>query len=129
LALKEKDALDKIFRPIRAAISESGCKRAVLVGHNAHFDLSFLKAAVKRTGLDRDPFHDFSVFDTVTLSGVLLGQTALARALQAANLPYEQSEAHSALYDAERTADLFCLLTNAAQGVFEQLRSPAEEAE
>ena len=35
-----------------------------------------------------------------------------ARALEAAGLPYSTREAHSAIYDAERTADLFCLMIN-----------------
>ncbi|MBV8063625.1 MAG: ribonuclease T, partial [Nevskia sp.] len=89
-----------------------GCTRAILVGHNAHFDLAFLNAAVARADVKRNPFHPFSAFDTVTLSGAVLGQTVLARALEAAGLPYDSREAHSAIYDAERTADLFCLLLN-----------------
>jgi ribonuclease T len=50
-----------------------------LVGHNAHFDLGFLQAAIARTGTkNQNPFHSFSVFDTVTLSAVMFGQTVLA---------------------------------------------------
>lgn len=112
MALPEREALDKIFRPIRNAVSENGCSRAILVGHNAHFDLGFVNAAVERTAIKRCPFHPFSVFDTATLGGVLLGQTVLAKALQVTGLGHDSREAHSAIYDAEKTADLFCLLVN-----------------
>jgi ribonuclease T len=112
LAVPEREALAKVFKPVRQAVSEQGCTRAILVGHNAHFDLAFLNAAVARADVKRNPFHPFSAFDTVTLSGAMLGQTVLARALEAAGLPYDSREAHSAIYDAERTADLFCLLLN-----------------
>jgi ribonuclease T len=112
LAVPEREALAKVFKPVRQAVSEQGCTRAILVGHNAHFDLAFLNAAVARADVKRNPFHPFSAFDTVTLSGAVLGQTVLARALEAAGLPYDSREAHSAIYDAERTADLFCLLLN-----------------
>lgn len=119
LAKKETDALAHIFKPIRQAISEQGCTRAVLVGHNAHFDLGFLNAAVARSGIKRNPFHPFSCFDTVTLGGSLLGQTVLARAAEAAGLGYDAREAHSAIYDAEKTADLFCTLVNRVRPIFE----------
>lgn len=120
LALPEREALDRVFRPIRRAVSENGCRRAILVGHNAHFDLGFINAAIARTGYKRSPFHPFSVFDTVTLAGAALGQTVLSRALEAASLPYSPSEAHSARYDAERTAELFCLLVNRFRDTFAQ---------
>jgi ribonuclease T len=120
LAMAEKDALDHVFRPVRRAVSENGCTRAILVGHNAHFDLGFINAAVARTGYKRCPFHPFSVFDTATLAGAALGQTVLARALQATKLGYEAESAHSAIYDAEKTADLFCLLVNRMRPLFEQ---------
>lgn len=119
LAVPETEALGRIFKPVRQAVSENGCTRAVLVGHNAHFDLGFVNAACERTQIKRNPFHPFSAFDTATLSGAVLGQTVLARALDAADLPYNSSEAHSAIYDAERTADLFCLLLNRLQPVYE----------
>jgi ribonuclease T len=111
-AVDESEALQRVFRPIRAAIRQHGCRRAVLVGHNASFDLGFLNAAVSRTGLKRNPFHPFSCFDTATLAGAALGQTVLAKASTVAGLPWDQSSAHSATYDAERTADLFCLICN-----------------
>ena len=111
-ALDEKEALTRIFQPIRRALRETGCTRAVLVGHNAFFDLSFLNVAVKRTKLKRNPFHPFSNFDTVSLAGLAYGQTVLARAVEAAGLPWDERAAHSASYDAEKTADLFCTIVN-----------------
>lgn len=119
LAVSEREALTRIFKPVRQAVSESGCSRAILVGHNAHFDLGFVNAAAARSGIKRNPFHPFSAFDTVTLAGATLGQTVLARALEAAGLDYDPTAAHSAIYDAEHTADLFCLLINRIRPVFE----------
>jgi ribonuclease T len=117
-ALPEKDALGRIFKEIRTAIRETGCTRAVLVGHNASFDLGFLNAAIARTGIKRNPFHPFSCFDTATLAGVALGQTVLSRAALAAGLTWDNESAHSAAYDAERTADLFCVICNQFQPIF-----------
>ncbi|MCP4040779.1 MAG: ribonuclease T [Gammaproteobacteria bacterium] len=111
-AVPEREAVQDIFRPIRTAVKEAGCTRAILVGHNASFDLAFLGAAVKRTGIKRNPFHPFSTFDTVSLGGLAFGQTVLARAVKAAGIPWDSREAHSAIYDAERTADLFCAVVN-----------------
>ena len=111
-AIDESDALGRIFREIRSAIRVHGCRRAVLVGHNASFDLGFLNAAVARTGLKRNPFHPFSCFDTATLAGAALGQTVLAKATAVAGMQWDKASAHSAIYDAERTADLFCLVCN-----------------
>ncbi len=113
MAKPEREALDHVFATVRAAIKKHGCQRAILVGHNAHFDLNFLNAAVARSGHKRNPFHPFSVFDTVTLAGVAYGQTVLARAVQAAGLEWNSNEAHSAVYDAERTAQVFCKILNA----------------
>ncbi|GAB6196042.1 ribonuclease T [Lysobacter xanthus] len=112
-AKNERQALDIVFAPVRAAMKKHGCQRAILVGHNAHFDLNFLNAAVARSGHPRNPFHPFSVFDTVTLGGVAYGQTVLGRALNAAGIAWNADEAHSAVYDAERTAELFCQVVNA----------------
>jgi ribonuclease T len=121
LAVPEKEALTRIFQPIRQAVSDNGCTRAILVGHNAHFDLGFVNAAIARTNFKRSPFHPFSVFDTATLAGAALGQTVLAKALEAAGLAHDQTEAHSAIYDAERTADLFCLIVNRMRPLFADL--------
>jgi ribonuclease T len=111
-ALPEKDALGRIFREIRHAIQAHNCRRAILVGHNAAFDLGFLNAAIARADVKRNPFHPFSCFDTATLAGAALGQTVLAKALAVAGLEWDPSSAHSASYDAERTADIFCLICN-----------------
>jgi ribonuclease T len=111
-ALPERDALQRIFREIRRAVRAHGCRRAILVGHNAAFDLSFLNAAVARTEIKRNPFHPFSCFDTATLAGAAFGQTVLAKALTVAGLPWDAGSAHSASYDAERSADIFCLVCN-----------------
>ncbi len=112
LALDEKEALQKIFQPIRNAVRENGCTRAILVGHNPAFDISFLNAAVDRAGVKKNPFHPFSTFDTGTLSGLAYGQTVLAKAVQAAGMDWDNNEAHSAIYDAEQTARLFCGIVN-----------------
>lgn len=123
LALPEREALERVLKPVRHAVSESGCTRALLVGHNAHFDLGFINAACARTQYKKNPFHPFSVLDTATLGGLLLGQTVLKRAMDVAGLAYDAGEAHSAIYDAERTADLFCLLVNRARPVYESFAS------
>jgi len=111
-ALDEREALDFIFDPIRKAQKSVDCQRAILVGHNASFDLGFLNAAIRRTGHKRSPFHPFSTFDTVSLSGLAFGQTVLAKATTAAGLGWDSKSAHSAVYDAEQTADLFCSIVN-----------------
>ncbi|GAB3091133.1 ribonuclease T [Lysobacter terrae] len=111
-AKPERAALDLVFAPVREAMRKHGCQRAILVGHNAHFDLNFLNAAIARVGHKRSPFHPFSVFDTVTLAGVAYGQTVLSRAVQAAGLEWRNEDAHSAFYDTERTAQLFCKIVN-----------------
>lgn len=122
-ALPERDALQRIFRDIRHAMRDYGCRRAILVGHNAAFDLGFLNATVKRADIKRNPFHPFSCFDTATLAGAALGQTVLAKAAMVAGLDWDPSSAHSASYDAERTADLFCLVCNRlSQSVLEAQR-------
>ncbi len=111
-ARSERAALEYICTPIRAAIREHECSRAILVGHNAFFDLSFVNAAVARTGYKHNPFHPFSSLDTVSLSAMVYGQTVLARALDAAGIAWESSEAHSAVYDTDKTAELFCTIIN-----------------
>lgn len=112
IAHPEKDALADMFRTIREEVKLNACKRAILVGHNAGFDLSFINRGAERAGLKRNPFHPFSSLDTVTLSAMAFGQTVLARAVQAAGMAWDNGEAHSAVYDAEKTADLFCHVIN-----------------
>jgi len=118
-AIDERDALQRIFRAIRAVVRENQCQRAILVGHNAAFDLGFLNEAIERTAIKRNPFHPFSCFDTATLCGVAFGQTVLARAVAAAGFDWDEDSAHSAAYDAEITADLFCEIVNRFRPVFD----------
>ena len=112
IALDEKQALSEIFKRIRQLLSEYKCRKAILVGHNASFDLGFINAAANRCNIKRNPFHQFSTFDTVSLAGLAYGQTVLARAARAAGLEWQENEAHSARYDAEMTAELFCKIVN-----------------
>ncbi|MDR2878192.1 MAG: ribonuclease T [Chromatiales bacterium] len=111
-AVEESEALSRLFAPIRRAVKASGCSRAILVGHNPQLDLGSINAAAERTGLRHNPFHPFSSFDTATLAGLAYGQTVLARAVKAAGIAWDANEAHSAIYDAEITAALFCAIVN-----------------
>ena len=117
-AIDERDALQRLFRNVRQAVRDNGCSRAILVGHNAAFDLGFLNEAIARSEIKRNPFHPFSCFDTATLCGVAFGQTVLARAVAAAGFEWDEESAHSAAYDAEITADLFCEIVNRFQPVY-----------
>ena len=121
LALPEKEALQRIFKQIRQAVRDNDCTRAVLVGHNSFFDLGFVNAASDRAGLKRNPFHPFTSFDTATLGGVAFGQTVLSRIAKAAGFPWDSASAHSALYDAKITADIFCAIVNGIKPVYESL--------
>jgi len=121
-AIDEKDALQNVFREVRRAVRDAGCTRAILVGHNSAFDLGFLNEAIERVAIKRNPFHPFSSFDTATLCGVAFGQTVLSRAVKAAGLPWDEESAHSAAYDAEITADVFCNILNKFQPIFEVTR-------
>lgn len=111
-AVPEDEALKEIFKPIRKAQKEAGCQRSVLVGHNATFDHGFVMAAAERANLKRNPFHPFVTFDTAALAALTLGQTVLIKACQAAGIAFDSKEAHSAIYDTERTAELFCWMVN-----------------
>lgn len=111
-AIPEQEALEKLFKPIRKAIKAHGCKRAILVGHNASFDQGFVNAAAHRCDIKRNPFHPFSSFDTATLAGLAYGQTVLARACEMAGIDFDGKQAHAALYDTEKTAELFCTIVN-----------------
>ena len=111
-AVDEKVALEAIFKLVRNGIKANDCTRAVIVAHNAHFDHSFLMAASERAGIKRNPFHPFATFDTASLSGLVFGQTVLAKACEAAEMPFDHKQAHSALYDTEKTAILFCEIVN-----------------
>lgn len=112
MAVPEAQALKSVAQPVRRAVKASNCNRAILVGHNAFFDLGFLNAAVERCRFKRNPFHPFSTLDTVSLAGLVYGQTVLAKAVQAAGIEWDSSQAHSAIYDADKTAELFCRIVN-----------------
>ena len=112
MAEPELMVMTDLLGAVRRAVKENGCTRAVIVGHNAHFDLSFVNTVIDRCNIKRSPFHPFSVFDTATLAGLAFGQTVLAKACQVAGLEFSNSAAHSAAYDAEKTAELFCLIVN-----------------
>lgn len=111
-AVEERHALEKLFQPIHRELKATGCTRAILVGHNAFFDLGFIRAAAERTQV-KSPFHQFSTFDTVTLAGLIYGETVLAKAIKAAGIEWDQKQAHCALYDTLKTAELFCQIVNA----------------
>ena len=112
MAEPELMVMTDLLSAVRRAVKENGCTRAVIVGHNAHFDLNFVNAVIDRCNIKRSPFHPFSVFDTATLAGLAFGQTVLAKTCQVAGIEFSNSAAHSAAYDAEKTAELFCVIVN-----------------
>lgn len=118
-ALEESDAVRRVFKDVRKEVKAQKCNRAILVGHNAFFDLQFLNAVVERTNIKRNPFHPFSSFDTVTLGGLAVGQTVLGKAVVAAGFDWDENQAHSAAYDAEMTALLFCEIVNRCKPIYE----------
>ncbi|MFT5790459.1 MAG: ribonuclease T [Shewanella sp.] len=111
-AVSEKEAFLEIFKEVKKAQKASECHRSIIVAHNAAFDHGFVSEAIERNGLKRTPFHPFATFDTAALAGLAIGQTVLAKACAMAGIPFDNREAHSALYDTERTAELFCLIVN-----------------
>ena len=115
-AVGEDVAVRELFRVVRREVKRLGCQRAILTGHNAHFDLAFVHAAAARNGVKRNPFHPFSVMDTVGLAGVAYGHTVLSEACSRAGIVYDSNQAHSAAYDAEVTAQLFCAVVNLMDG-------------
>ncbi|MBQ4836906.1 ribonuclease T [Pseudoalteromonas luteoviolacea] len=116
-AVEECEAIKEICKAVRKAQKDAGCQRSVIVAHNAAFDHGFLNAAIERNNIKRTPFHPFVSFDTTSLSGLALGQTVLAKACRAAGIEFDNSQAHSALYDTERTAELFCYIVNKWQAL------------
>lgn len=121
LAVDENEALRGVFDMVRKEIKAQKCNRAVLVGHNSFFDLQFVHAAAERNKIKRNPFHPFSSFDTATLAGVAYGQTVLSRAVTAAGFAWDEAQAHSAAYDADVTARVFCEIVNRFRPVYEGL--------
>lgn len=111
-AVSENIAISEMFKMVRRAQKEADCQRSIIVAHNAAFDQGFIMAAAQRTNAKRNPFHPFSTLDTATLSGFMFGQTVLIKACQVANIPFDSRQAHSALYDTERTTELFCYMVN-----------------
>ena len=111
-AVSEEHALKELFKIINKNKNAYECSRAILVGHNAHFDSSFLNAAVERNNIKKSPFHPFSVLDTVTLGALATNQTVLARICEALDIDYDSKEAHSAAYDSDVTAKVFCEVIN-----------------
>lgn len=116
-AVKEDVAIKEICKAVRKAQKEAGCQRSVVVAHNAAFDHGFLNAAIERNNIKRTPFHPFVSFDTTTLAGLAVGQTVLAKACRTAGIDFDNSQAHSALYDTERTAELYCYIVNKWQAL------------
>lgn len=116
-AVSENIALSEVFKAIRKEQKQAECQRSIVVAHNAAFDHAFLNAAVERCGLKRNPFHPFSSFDTATLAGFMFGQTVLCKACEVAGIEFDIHQAHSALYDTEKTAELFCLMVNRLKAV------------
>lgn len=111
-AVAEDYALKEIYKLIRKEQKAADCSRAIMVAHNASFDLGFVNAANERSKLKRVPFHPFATFDTAALSGLAYGQTVLAKACRTAGMEFDNKEAHSALYDTQKTAELFCGIVN-----------------
>ena len=112
IAHPEADVFSDMFGHIRNKMKLEGCKRAILVGHNAHFDHGFVRAASERHKLKRDPFHPFSSLDTASMAALCFGQTVLSRACTAAGMDFDPEAAHTARYDADKTAELFCIMIN-----------------
>ena len=121
MAIDEYDALESIFDQTLIYLKKHQCKRAVLVGHNAAFDLNFINAAIKRCSLKNNPFHSFTCFDTATLCGLAYGHTVLAKAVNIAGFAWDPKQAHSATYDAKMTAEIFCDVVNRYKNIFESI--------
>lgn len=108
----EREGVVPMLKAISKRVKAEGCKRAILVGQNGSFDLRFLNAMCERLNYKRSPFHLFSVLDTASLAGLVYGQTVLARACEAAGIPFEDDKAHGAAYDTQKECELFCALYN-----------------
>lgn len=116
-AIEESEAMKEMCKGVRKAQKAANCQRSVIVAHNAAFDQGFVNAAITRSNIKRTPFHPFVSFDTTSLAGLTLGQTVLVKACRAAGIDFDQNEAHSALYDAQKTTELFCFMVNRYQAL------------
>lgn len=111
-AVEEEYALQESFKIINKYKSKYECSRAILVGHNAFFDHSFMLEACIRNNIKKSPFHSFSMIDTVSLGVLATKQTVLAKICKELDIDYDNDEAHSAAYDAMVTAQVFCKIIN-----------------
>ncbi len=111
-AKPENDVFRALCKHIRSVQKAADCQRSIVVAHNASFDHGFITQAINRNNIKRSPFHPFVTFDTTSMSALILGQTVLLKACEAANISFDTKSAHSALYDAEKTTELFCYLVN-----------------
>ena len=111
-AVDEVEMVKEICKAVRKGQKAAGCNRSVIVAHNAAFDHGFFMAAIERAKYKRVPFHPFVTFDTTSFAALTLGHTVLAEACKRAGLGFDNAEAHSAIYDTEKTADLFCFMVN-----------------
>ncbi|QCI17020.1 ribonuclease T [Buchnera aphidicola (Aphis helianthi)] len=111
-AISEKLAIESILETVKKGIKIEGCRKSIIVAHNASFDHNFLMEVIQRVKIKQNPFHPFVTFDTATLSALVVGETVLAKACKAIGLTFDNNQAHSALYDTLQTANLFCELVN-----------------
>ena len=80
------------------------CDGAIMVAHNAEFDMSFIKKNCKDQGIDRE----FTIIDTVALARILLpnlNRFKLDTVAKALNVSLENH--HRAVDDAACTAEIF----------------------
>lgn len=115
--ITESEAFEMICHQVNKRVHTENCTRAIIVGHNAHFDLAFINSAIKRHQL-KSPFHRFSTLDTASLSALLLGHTVLCQACRLAGIEWDNKCAHNALYDCQKTATLFCQLVNQSKELY-----------
>lgn len=108
----EAEAMRPLFKAISKEVKAQACTKAILVGHNGAFDLSFINAVAERLKYKRNPFHPFSVIDTASLGALVLGQTVLSRACLCAGIEFNGGHAHSAVYDTLKECELFCAMYN-----------------